>query len=104
MSHEISVGKIQSNPKYHELVRSRDVLAWTLSVIVLVMYYGFILMVAFAPGFLTQPISATSVIPVGMLIGVGVIAGSCVLTGIYVTRANTTFDRLIHEIIEESSK
>jgi uncharacterized membrane protein (DUF485 family) len=101
---ELSVDKIQKNPKYHRLIKERDTLAWTLTVLVLVIYFGFILLVAFAPGFLTQPISATSVIPVGMLVGVGVIVASVVLTGIYVYRANSTFDPLIHEIIQESAK
>ena len=70
----------------------------------MVIYFGFVLLVAFAPGFLTQPISATSVIPVGMLVGVGVILASIVLTGIYVYRANSTFDPLIDEIVRESIK
>ncbi len=92
---ELSASRIQNNPKYHELVKQRDILAWTLTVLVLVIYFGFILMVAFAGDFLTEPISATSVIPIGMPIGVGVILASVVLTGIYVYRANQTFDPLI---------
>ena len=73
------------------MIKERDTLAWTLSVLVLIIYFGFVLLVAFAPGFLTQPISATSVIPVGMLVGVGVIVASIVLTGIYVYKANSYF-------------
>lgn len=101
---ELSASKIQKNPEYHRLIKERDTLAWTLTVLVLVIYFGFILLVAFAPGLLTKPISATSVIPIGVLAGVGVIVASIVLTGIYVRRANTTFDPLIQEIIQESSK
>jgi uncharacterized membrane protein (DUF485 family) len=101
---ELSVGRIQNNPKYHQLVKERDVLAWTLTVLVLIIYFGFILLVALAPGFITTPISATSVIPIGLPIGVGVILASVVLTGIYVVRANSTFDPLIDEIIQEASK
>jgi uncharacterized membrane protein (DUF485 family) len=101
---ELAAGKIQNNPKYHQLIKERDTLAWTLSVLVLIIYFGFVLLVAFAPGFLTQSISATSVIPVGMLVGVGVIVASIVLTGIYVYKANSTFDPLIDEIIRDSVK
>jgi uncharacterized membrane protein (DUF485 family) len=101
---ELSASRIQNNPKYHQLIKERDTLAWTLTVLVLVIYFGFILAVAFAPEFLTRPISATSVIPVGMLIGVGVIVASVVLTGIYVYRANSTFDPLIREIIQDATK
>ncbi len=96
--------KIQNNPKYHELVSRRDGLAWMLSAIVCFMYFGFILLVAYGREFLTEPIAAGSVIPLGMPIGVGVIFFSCVLTGIYVHRANTVFDRLNSEIIAEASK
>lgn len=101
---ELIASRIQNHPKYHELVKKRDTLAWTLSAIVCLIYFGFILMVAFASDFLTQPFAAGSVIPVGMPIGVGVILASCLLTGVYVYRANQTFDPLIDEIIQESSK
>jgi uncharacterized membrane protein (DUF485 family) len=100
----MSTSKIQANPKYHELVRQRDSLAWTLSALVLVIYFGFVLMIAFAGDFLSQPISANSVIPIGMPIGVGVILASIVLTGIYVFKANNTFDPLIRQVIQESTK
>ena len=104
MSELIVSGKIQQNPKYLELVERRGRLAWTLSAIVCVIFYGFILMIAFTPGFLTQPISAGSVIPVGLPIGVGVILASCLLTGIYVYQANHSFDPLFEEIVKEASK
>lgn len=101
---EVIASKIQNNPKYHELIAKRDSLAWTLSAIVCVLYFGFILMIAFTPDFLTSPMSAGGVIPVGMLIGVGVIVASCLLTGIYVYRANEVFDPLTQEIIQEATK
>jgi len=96
-------GKIQNNPKYLELVHRRNTLGWTLSAIVCVLYFGFTLMIAYAPGILTAPIG-DSVVPQGMLIGVGIILASCVLTGIYVFMANKTFDPIIEEIVREASK
>ena len=101
---ELITAKILKNPKYLQLVKQRDTFAWTLSAIVCVMYFGFTLMIAFAPGVLTQPIAADSVIPLGMLMGVGVIVVSCILTGIYVYRANHTFDPIVAEIVREASK
>jgi uncharacterized membrane protein (DUF485 family) len=96
--------KIQSNPKYLQLVKQRDALSWSLSALVCIMYFGFILLIAFAPGVITQPISSTSVIPTGMILGVGVILASALLTGVYVYRANETFDPIVQEIVEEASK
>jgi uncharacterized membrane protein (DUF485 family) len=96
--------KIQLDPNFHALVLKRNILAWTLSLVVIVLYFGFILMIAFAPDFLTQPISDTSVIPVGMLFGVGVIGISVLTTGIYVHQANTIFDPANNAIIEGANK
>src|SRR5471030_76163 len=103
MSESIS-GKIQKNPKYLELANRRGRLAWTLSAIVCVVFYGFILMVAFTPDIITTPISAGSVIPLGLPLGVGIILLCCLLTGIYVYESNTKFDPLFEEIVKEASK
>lgn len=101
---EITADRIQNNPKYHQLIKQRDALSWSLSAVVFVIYFGFTLMIAYAPAILTEPISADSVIPVGMLIGVGVILVSILLTALYVNRANSVFDSLTDEIIQESLK
>ena len=47
---------MRSNPKFQELVSKRSRFAWTLAFIVLTMFYGFVLVVAFKPALLGQPI------------------------------------------------
>jgi len=101
---ELVSSKIMQDPRYIDLVKRRARLAWTLSIIVCLMFYGFVLMIAFAPGILTAPIAASSVIPVGLPVGVGVILGSCLLTGIYVYEANAKFDPIFEQIVKEASK
>lgn len=95
------VHAIRSNPKYHELVSKRSKFAWTLAAAMLVIYYGFILIIAFDKAFLAQPLWAGSVTTVGIPVGIGVILSAFILTGIYVFRANSEFDRLTNEIKEE---
>ncbi|MER2527894.1 MAG: DUF485 domain-containing protein [Candidatus Competibacter denitrificans] len=95
------VHAIKSNPKYHELLTKRKSFAWTLAAVMLVIYYGFILIVAFNKEYLGQPLSAGSITTVGIPIGLGVIISAFVLTGIYVRRANSEFDRMTREIKEE---
>jgi uncharacterized membrane protein (DUF485 family) len=92
--------KIKNNPKYHELVKKRQRLGWTLAILMLAIYYGFILLVAYAKDFLGTPVSEGAVMTIGIPIGIGVILCAFVLTGIYVWRANTEFDRLNREIKE----
>ena len=95
------VHAIKSNPKYHELVSKRSKFAWILAAAMLVIYYGFILIIAFNKAFLAQPLWEGSVTTVGIPVGIGVILSAFVLTGIYVFRANAEFDRLTNEIKEE---
>ena len=66
----------------------------------LLIYYGFILIVAFAPSVLGIPIYG--VVTLGIPIGVFIIVAAFVLTGIYVRRANSEFDGLTRQIIEEA--
>ena len=101
MQENAFVDKIRDNPKYQELIRKRTRFSWTMAIIMLVIYYTFIMIIAFAPGFLGTPIAAGAVTTVGIPIGIGVIISAFLLTGIYVLRANTQFDRLNKEIKEE---
>ena len=78
--------KIRRNPKFVELVRQRGALARNLTIAMLVIYFGFILLVAFAKGFLGTPISEGSVTTIGIPIGLFVIVSAFVLTGIYVAQ------------------
>ena len=91
---------IRSNPTFATLERRRNVLGWSLCVLMLVIYYGFILLIAFAPGLLATPVVTGGVVTLGFPIGIGVILAAIVLTGIYVWRANSEFDRLTREIVE----
>ena len=41
--------RIEADPNYQKLVSERRVFGWTLAIITLVLYYGYIAIVAFAP-------------------------------------------------------
>lgn len=96
-----SAEKIRNNPKFRELVTKRTRFAWTLSLIILVIYYGFIAVIAFDKSILGTPLGS-GVMTIGFPVGVGVILSAIILTGIYVYRANGEFDDLNRQIIEES--
>ena len=97
------VARIEANPKYHELKRKRNGFGWMLTVLMLVVYYGYIALIAFNKPFLAQPIGA-GVTTLGIPIGMGVIIFTIVITCIYVRRANGEYDRLTAEILKEASK
>ena len=100
--HLASVDHIRNNPKFAELVKKRTSFAWTLSVVILIIYYGFIAIIAFDKAWLGTPLGAGVVTTIGFPIGVAVILSAIILTGIYVYRANGEFDEINRQIIEES--
>jgi uncharacterized membrane protein (DUF485 family) len=89
--------KIASHPKYQELKAKRSSFGWWLTLLMMVVYYGFIVLVAFTKPFLAAKLGA-GVMTVGMPIGLFVIVFTIVITGIYVRRANNEFDALSAEI------
>jgi uncharacterized membrane protein (DUF485 family) len=92
------VDRIKNDPDYIQLVSERSRFAWILTVIMLVIYFGFVLIIAFDPAFLGKPLAEGSVTTIGIPIGIGVIVSAFVLTGIYVQRANGRFDELTNRI------
>lgn len=92
------VEKIKNNPDYQELVSKRSGFAIKLSISMLVVYFTFILTIAFNPSALGAPISPESVTTIGIPIGIVVIIFAFILTGIYTQRANTEFDDLNNKI------
>jgi uncharacterized membrane protein (DUF485 family) len=88
------------SPRFQELVRQRTKFAWTLSIVMLVIYFGFILLVAFAKPLLATKIG-DGVTSLGIILGLGVILSAFVLTGIYVQRANSRFDEMTRHLTRE---
>lgn len=97
------VERIKNNPKYKELTSKRSSFGWLLAILMLVVYYGYIALIAFNKPFLAQPIGS-GVTTVGIPIGMGVIVFTIIITGIYVRRANDEYDRLTAEILAEETK
>ena len=97
------VERIQRDPKYLELRRKRNRIGVTLTVLMLIVYYGYIALIAFDKSFLARPIGA-GVTTLGIPIGMGVIVFTVVITGLYVRRANNEFDALTQDILKDAAK
>ncbi|KDE36231.1 DUF485 domain-containing protein [Kosakonia radicincitans] len=93
--------QIENSAHFRELVERRQRFAFSLSIIMLIIYVGFILLIAFAPHWLGTPLHEGTSVTRGIPIGIGVIVISFVLTGVYVWRANGEFDRLTKAVLSE---
>ena len=92
--------RVASHASFKTLVRERFALRLILSAIVILTYFSFILLVAFSPSSLATPVTANSVVSVGIAFGVGLILLSVVLTAIYVWRANQRFEVLTQQVLK----
>ena len=99
---QTSLTRIENDPNYLKLVSERKSLGWTLTIITLVMYYGYIAVVAFAPSLIALPLAGS--ITLGIVLGVALILASILLTGIYVLRANSEYDDLTSAIVNASKR
>jgi cation/acetate symporter len=96
--------RMRSNPRFDELVKRRSRFAWLLAVTVLAIFYGFVTLVAFAPGVLAAPVAEGSMLTLGVAAGLFMFLFFWLLTALYVRRANGQFDALTAEIIADAKE
>lgn len=93
------VEAILNNPKFQELVRKKRTLSWSLAALMLFIYIGFILLVAYAPDFLHSSFNGATTW--GIPLGIGVIISAFLLTAIYAVIANGKYERLTQDVVNE---
>ena len=97
------VTQIANNPNYQALKAKRTRFGWWLTLVMMIAYYGFILLVAFNKSFLSQKLG-DGVMTLGIPLGFGVIVFTVVITAYYVNRANREFDALSDAVAKEVLK
>ena len=95
--------RIANDPKYQELKAKRTRFGWWLALAMMVVYYGFILLVAFNKPFLATRLGE-GVTTIGMPIGLGIILFTIAITALYVRRANSEFDALSDQVVQGALK
>lgn len=85
--------RILADPKFQSLAAGRARLRWGLSILTLVMFFGFVVLISTARGALAATV-AGSAIPLGLVLAFAMILLVVVLTGIYVLQSNARFDEL----------
>ncbi|AXH11604.1 DUF485 domain-containing protein [Halarcobacter bivalviorum] len=94
------VAKIKANPNYQELVEKRSSIAVKLAIFVLVLFYAFILTIAFEPSLLGIR-TGDGVMTIAFPIAAAIIIISFLTTLVYVKKANGEFEELIEKVRED---
>ena len=96
------IAAVAAHPKYQELVRRRTRFGWLMTGIMLVAYFGYVLLIAFNKELLARPIGA-GVTSIGIPLGFGIIVLGIALTAIYVHRANSEYDALLKTVLQDTA-
>ena len=93
--------EILDDPEFKTLVSQKNTISWMLTILELVLYFGFISLIAFNKPFLAQKVGEGSAMTIGIPIAVGTILLSWVFTGIYIFWANSKYDAMVKKIKEK---
>ena len=99
-SERAMLARVADDPRYRDLVRERSRFGWTLTIIMMVVFFGYISLIAYDKAFLARPAFGGTT-TLGIPIGIGVILIAILLTGIYVRRANRRFDPAMRTLLQD---
>jgi len=88
--------KLHEHPEFRSLVRQKWRISLLLTFLMLFVYFGFILLIAFDKSFLARPFGKD--LTIGLPIGIGILIFAWLLTGIYTVWANRIYDRKVEEL------
>lgn len=96
--------RLADSPEFRALQAQRSRLSWTLTALVGASYYGFILMIALAPARFATPLHAGTAVTLGVAWGIANIVLCIALTGVYVYRANRSFDPRNQQLLDDAQR
>ncbi len=99
-----SAHELLEDPEFQKLARQKNTISLVLTIAELVIYFGFIALVAYNKAFLARKMSEGSAITIGIPIAVGTIIVSWVLTGIYISWANNKYDAMVKRTKERMGR
>lgn len=98
MSSKKTAHEILDDEEFKALSSKKDTLSIILTILELVLYFGFIGLIAFNKPFLAQKLSEGGATTIGIPIAVGTILGSWVFTGVYIFWANSKYDSEVKKV------
>lgn len=93
--------ELLQDPDFVQLKSSKWRISLILGALVFIMYYGFVLLMAYNKPFFANKIWG---LYVGIPIGVFVLASTILITVVYVVWANKTYDDLVAKVVEKLKK
>ncbi len=100
---DAGIQRIGSNPKFRELVRLKNQLSWGLAITMLLVFFGYLTVVALFPAYIGAPFTSGTALTNGIVFGLTVVICAILLTGIYVVVANGKIDQLTRDLQKDAT-
>jgi len=88
------------DPDFKNLVARKNTISVNLTIATLVIYYGFILLIAFKRSVFASKVAGN--VTFGIFLGIGVIIACFILTGVYVRWANRNYDAMVDRLKQKA--
>ena len=88
------------DPDFKDLVARKNRISSILTVLTLIIYYGFILLIAFKRDLFASKTAGN--VTLGVFLGIGVIIACFLLTGVYVRWANRNYDAMVDRLKQKA--
>lgn len=98
MGGKLKKEELLNDPEFKSLVAQKNTISWILTILELVLYFGFIGLIAFNKPFLAKVMTEGKATTIGIPIAVGTIVLSWVLTGVYIFWANSKYDAMVKNV------
>jgi len=85
-----SASEVLDSPEFKHLVSRRWTVSMVLLVLLFVIYYGYILLIPYAPELMKTKIGEVTTLAIPL--GVAVIVAAFILTAVYIVWANSSYD------------
>ena len=95
--------QVLADPVFRELAMARAKLRWGLSIVTVILFFGFIALISTAKSALGANVAGSD-IPLGLALALSVIVLVVLLTGFYVQRSNSRFDELARGLNRRSGQ
>lgn len=95
------VQRVMNHPDFQNMAKKKTSIGMIFSIITLIVWFGFLLLVGFEPAMFAAPLSSGSMTPVGFYIVIGIMIFVPLITWIYVRKANGEFDTMTRQVIDD---
>jgi uncharacterized membrane protein (DUF485 family) len=92
--------KLLEDPEFRDLASRKNRISLFLTAVTLLLYYGFILLIAFKRDLFAFKVVGN--VTFGIFLGIGVILACFLLTGVYVRWANQRYDAMVGRLREKA--